>query len=184
MVAWIIILLALGLVIGPVLYLMPTRKDRRLAALRLEARRCGLVVELRSVRNLDARADELVSAGGERRAAVHASVSYAMPLRARLQHLGPWRLLRSDRSGWQFDSEREAPGEPDVLPALRPLLPGLPDDAVALELDGGRLACYWLERYPADGEAVRALRAALAAIGEELIAMDEELTRRKAETDT
>ena len=106
-----------------------------------------------------------------------------MPLRARLQHLGLWRLLRSERTGWQFDSEREAPGERDILPALRPLLPGLPDDAVAQEVEGGRIACYWLERLPADGEAVKALRAALAAIGEEL-AMDEELTRRKAETET
>ena len=184
MVAWILVLLALGLVMGPVLYLMPTRKDRRLAALRLEARRCGLVVELRPVRNLDARADELVSAGGERRAPVHASVSYAMPLRARLVHLGPWRLLRSQRTGWQIDPEREVPAGPDVLPQLSPLLPGLPDDAVALELDGGRLACYWLERFPADGEAVGALRAALVAIGEKLIAMDEELTRQLAETDT
>ena len=184
MVAWIIILLALGLVIGPVLYLMPTRKDRRLAALRLEARREGLVVELKSVRNLDARADELVSAGGERRAPVHASVSYAMPLRARLEHIGPWRLLRSERTGWQFDSERDVPADPDVLPELRPLLPRLPNDAVALELDGRRLACYWLERFPADREVVRALKTTLVEIGEELIAIDEQLTRRLGETDT
>ena len=184
MVAWIVILLALGLVIGPVLYLMPTRKDRRLAVIRLEARRCGLVVELRSVRNLDAPAEERVSPGGEPRAPVHASVSYAMPLRARLEHLGPWRLLRSERTGWQFDSEREAPRGPDLLAKLRPHLPALPVDAVALELEGGRLACYWLERFPADGDTVRALKAALAAIGEELIALDEDLTRRLTETDT
>ena len=184
MVAWIIILLALGLVIGPVLYLMPTRKDRRLAVIRLEARRCGLVVELRSVRNLDARAEELVSPGGERRIPVHASVSYAMPLRARLEHLRPWRLLRSERTGWQLDTERDAPPDPDMLLKLRPLLPGLPEDAVALELESGRLACCWLERFPADGDTVRALKAALVAIGEELIAFDEELTRRTKETDT
>ena len=184
MVAWIVILLALGLVIGPVLYLAPTRKDRRLAALRLEARRCGLVVELSSVRNLDAPAEELVSAGGERRAPVHDSVSYAMPLRARLEHLGPWRLLRSERTGWQFDSERESPAGPDVLPALEPLLAGLPGDAVALEMDGGRLACYWLERFPANGETVGALSKSLVAMGEKLIAIDAELTRRLAETDS
>lgn len=181
MVAWIIILLAIGLVVGPVLYFMPTRRDRRLAAIRLEARRCGLVVELRSVINLDAPAEERVSPGGERLAPVHSSVSYAMPLRARLETLPPWRLLRSERTGWQFDTERATPSE--LLGRLRPLLPALPEDAVALELDGGRLACYWLERFPADGDTVKALKAALVAIGEELIAFDEDLFRRMNETD-
>ena len=107
-----------------------------------------------------------------------------MPLRARLEHLGTWRLLRSERTGWQFDSEREAPAGPDVLPELEPLVAGLPGDAVALELDGGRLACYWLERFPANGETVGALRKSLVAMGEKLIAIDAELTRRLTETDS
>ena len=182
--AWIVILLALALVIGPVLYLLPTRKDRRLAAIRLEARRQGLVVELKSVRNLDARAEERVTAGGERRTPVHASVAYALPLRARLDRIEPWWLLRSERTGWRFDSEREAHSQPDLLPELLPLLPSLPEDTVGLEFGGGTLACYWLERFPADIDTVKALKTSLFAIGEKLIAIDSELTRRLSETDS
>ena len=172
--AWIVVLLALALVAGPVLYLMPTRRDRRLAALRLEAGRQGLVVELKPVRNADAGAEERVSAAGRRLEPVHPSVSYAMPLRTGLEHSGSWLLLRSGRSGWGFDPEGKAPSEADLLRHLQPLLPRLPEDAVALELKAGRLACYWLERFPADDGTVRALKASLAAIGEKLAAIDRE----------
>ena len=173
---WIVILLALGVVVGPVLYLVPTRRDRRLAAIRLAARRSGLVVELQCVPNLDAPAAERVSAAGAPLAPVHASVSYAMPLRARLEHVGRWRLLRSERTGWQFDAERKTPAHPELLRRLRALLATLPEDAVALELDGGRLACFWLERFPAGVDTVLTLRASLAAIEEELIAAEADLT--------
>ena len=180
---WIIIVLVLALAFGPVLYLLPTRKDRRLAAMRLEARRQGLLVELKPVRKLDSEADERVTAAGERRAPVHSSVVYAMPMRSRLDQVRPWRLLSSERRGWQFDTEFEAQPIPELLPALSPHLESLPDDSVALEFAGGALACYWLERFPADTGTVKGLKTTLAAIGERLIELDAELTDRLSEND-
>lgn len=180
---WIIVAFALVLAFGPVLYFLPTRRERRLAAIRLEARRQGLVVELKAVRKLDAAPEERVSAGGERRAPVHDSVSYALPLRAGLERIRPWRLLRSEQHGWQIDSDLPEPPEPTLLAELRLLLDDLPDDAVALELGGAILACYWLERFPADGDTVEALKVSLAAIARKLAAMDAELTRERFDPD-
>ena len=174
MLVWIIIVLALAIAFGPVLYLLPTRKDRRLAAMRLEARRQGLVVELRPVRKLDAAAEERVSAGGEHRSPVHDSACYKLPLRANLERIRPWRLLKSERDGWVFDIEWAMPPEPDLLPGMLPLMRNLPEDAVAVEWDGASLACYWLERFPADGDTVKALKTSLSVIGERLTAMDAE----------
>ena len=171
---WIVIVLALALAFGPVLYLLPTRKDRRLAAMRLEARRQGLLVELKPVCKLDADASERVTAAGEKRSPLHSSVVYAMPVRSTLDWVRPWRLLRSQRRGWQFDAEFEAQPPPDLLPALGADLEDLPDDAVALEFAGGTLACYWLERFPADPGTVKALKITLTAIGERLVSMDAE----------
>lgn len=175
---WIIIALALALAFGPVLYLLPTRKDRRLAAMRLEARRQGLSVELKPVRKIDARADERVTAAGEARSPVHSSVAYAMTMRSALDQVRPWRLLRSQRHGWRFDTEFEALPGPELLPVVEPHLQHLPDDSVALEYGGGTLACYWLERFPADAGTVRTLKTTLGAIGETLSALDAELTER------
>ena len=50
---WIIIIVVLLVAFGPVLYLLPTKKDRRLAALRQQARLVGFVVELKPVRKLN-----------------------------------------------------------------------------------------------------------------------------------
>ncbi len=181
--AWIVVALALILAFGPMLYLLPTRKDRRLAAMRMTARRLGLVVELKPVRKLDAAADERVSAGGIARSPVHQSVAYRLPLRKALSHIGPWRLLRSQRGGWQFDVEFPVPGEADFLKALPPLEGLLPDDVVAVECVGRDLSCYWLEQFPADGETVGALGATLSALAEQLIAKDEEIAARLTEAD-
>ena len=183
MLVWIIIILVLAVAFGPVLYLLPTRKDRRLAAIRLEARRQGLVVELKPVRNLDASAEERVSAAGERRSPAHASVAYSLTLRRNLEQLEPWRLLKSARAGWSFDPDMAIPPEPDLLPRLLPLIGGLPDDSVALEFGGRNLACYWLERFPADGDAVKTLKESLVAIAEQLTGIDAEIARRLLDAD-
>ena len=175
---WIIIVLILAVAFGPVLYLLPTRKDRRLAAMRLEARRQGLVVELKSVKKLDAGAEERVSASGARRAPVHASVAYTLTLRRNLEQLAPWRLLKSKQDGWVFDSEMAIPSEPDLLPRLLPPLGGLPHDTVALEFGGRTLACYWLETFPSDGGVIMSLKKALVAIEGQLTDIDAAITRR------
>ena len=184
MLVWIIIVLVLAVAFGPVLYMLPTRKDRRLAAMRLEARRQGLLVELKRVRKLDASAEERVSAGGERRSPSYDSVGYTMTLRRNLEQVRPWRLLKSERQGWVFDTELAVPSEPDLLAGLLPLVGRLPDDAVALEFGGRTLTCYWLERPPADGALVKALKESLTAIEKQLTEIDTKIASRLPDADS
>ena len=157
---------------GPILYLLPSKKDRRLAALRAEARRLGLTVELQPVRNPDAAATERVTAGGRSRQPMHASARYALALDRMPGAPPPWRLLRSAR-GWIAD-------EGTVLPAgwlsqLQPLIETLPDDVVAVDFGGRSVGCYWLERPASEPDAVAKLKDSLASIGGQVAALSADL---------
>ena len=44
---WLLIILVLVVAFGPVLWLVPSKRDKRLAALRSRARSAGLIVEMR-----------------------------------------------------------------------------------------------------------------------------------------
>ena len=54
---------------------------------------------------------------------------------------------------------------------------------MALEFGGRHLACYWLERFPADGDAVKTLKESLVAIAEQLTGIDAEIARRLLDAD-
>ncbi len=167
----VIIVGVLIVAFGPILYVLPSKKDRRLAGLRGEARRLGLTVELKPVRNPDAVAVERVTAGGRPRAPMHASARYALTLDRMPNEAPPWRLLRSAR-GWIADEGMDLPA--GWLGQLRPLIETLPDDVVAVDFGGRDLGCYWLER-PASGiDAVAKLKGSLASIGERVAALSVE----------
>ena len=168
---WLLALAALALAFGPILYFLPSKKDRRLAALRTEARRLGLQVELRPVPKQDAGADERVTAGGRRRSPTHPSVCYWLALPLATAPLDPWRLLRGP-SGWVADAELPPPA--DLAARLLPLFDPLPEDAVAVEHRNRSLGCCWLERFPAGTETVASLKAALTDIAKTLAAWGEQ----------
>ena len=154
---WLIVGVGLLLAFGPILWLMPSKRDRQQAKLRAAARRCGLVVELSSVPRAAAPPEERVSAGGVRRTPTIPCAAYALP-RAD-GHLAPSWLLcvgdgRGPMPGWVFG--------PDGGPR------DLPTDAkaywrrVAVALDGAQARClgvaagaaattwYWRENAGAD----------------------------------
>ena len=161
----VIIVGSLTVAFGPILYLLPSRKDRRLAALRAQARRLGLTVELKPVRNPGAAAKERVTAGGRPREPMHASARYALTLNRMPGAASPWRLLRSARD-WIADEGTELPVE--WLAELRPLIETLPDDVVAVDFGGRSVGCYWLERSPSAADAVAEIKSALEAIGKQV----------------
>ena len=161
----IIIVGILVVAFGPILYVLPSKRDRRLAALRAEARRLGLTVELKPVRNPDAAPSERVTAGGRSRQPMHASARYALTLDRTVDAQPPWRLLRS-ADGWIADAGMDPPA--GWLGRLRPHLETLPDDAVAVDFGGRSLGCYWLERSPSATAAVAEINGALEAIGRQM----------------
>ena len=161
----VIIVGVLIVAFGPILYVLPTKKDRRLAALRAQARQLGLTVSLKPVRNPDAAPEDRVTAGGRLRVPMHASARYALALDQMRDEAPPWRLLRSTR-GWIADEGMDLPA--GWLDSLQPLIETLPDDVVAVDCGGRDLGCFWLERPTADTAAVDKLKESLASIGSEV----------------
>ena len=201
---WLIISAVLGVAFGPVLLLLPSRRERRLAALRAEARRLGLSVELRPVPKLGADLDERVTAGGRIRTAMHPSVRYAMPLPAaapsRPTDEGavppPQRNAQEEQGAqppalgstfgttdhWRllrgpagWVADADAPPPHGLATQLAPLFGQLPADAVAVDRQGLSLGCCWLESPPARADSVVGLKATLAEIAKAVAAWEAEV---------
>ena len=177
---WLIVGIGLLVAFGPIVWLMPSRRDRQLAQLREAARRAGLVVELVRVPALDATPEERVSAGGVSRDARRPCTAYRLPVHGVGEDAPGWFLLRE-------------PGGTDPLPGwnlhpeVRPRLPreaqsywtrvegavaaSLLERCIALECTPAAVTWYWLENAgphaPADivADIARCL-GALAALQE------------------
>ena len=155
---WAIIALVLQVAFGPILYLIPSRRDRRLARVRQQARLVGFVIEMRPVRQTNPEALDRVSAGGEIRIPTHQSMAYTLVMPAKLEVLIPGRVLLDPQAtdpapGWQLDE-----GAADWLRDNPTLLDALPEDVVGVEVGARKLTCYWLEKAPAAEAEVDALK--------------------------
>ena len=167
----VIIVGVLIVAFGPILYVLPSKKDRRLAALRGQARQLGLTVELKPVPNPDAAAEDRVTAGGRPRAPMLPCARYALALDRMPGQATPWRLLRTAR-GWIADEGTDLPA--GWLGQLQPLIETLPDDVVAVDFGGRSVGCYWLERPAPETDAVAKLKGALASIGSQVATLSAE----------
>ncbi len=163
---WIIIAVVVIAVLGPVLALVPSRRDRLLAGLRTAARRAELVVEVTSVPKLDAAAEERVSAGGAPRDARIDCAAYRLPLSAPLPNAPRWLLLKSGRDnryldGWAtLHPPRQLPTPVgDYWHRIGAILDALPGGCVGVEADPGRVTWFGLER--SGGVAVEAVAAGI-----------------------
>ena len=184
---WLIIALVVILVIGPVMYLAPTAKDRRLTALRTQARQEGLSVNLSSVPKLDPTADERVSAAGAERDPRVMCAHYRLPLRSSLLPFAqgaisqidllispaePTRTLRTVTSVLVLDPTLDRTlqdtqlefltklGAEGLYEHLEQLLSALPEDVLGVSLSNTASACFWRERGSKEsGEVVRIKRA-------------------------
>jgi hypothetical protein len=173
-VTWLIIAAVLVLAFGPIMWLLPSKKDRRLTRLRTQGRLEGLNIDIVRVKRLDADPTERVTSGGEVRQPVYTTASYALSFPRKLRHLQPWRILKSQNGndplpGWVRDtdvkSNRQQDGmREDVLPDLTSHLADLPDDIVAVELSERSLICYWLELAPADAADATGLKHRMDAM--------------------
>ncbi|MEQ8861083.1 MAG: hypothetical protein RIC56_20740 [Pseudomonadales bacterium] len=172
---WIIIAGIFIVAFGPLLWLRPSARERRLARLRQRAYQLGLRVELRNLPRPDVAAEERVSAGGRPRDVSAEYAAYLCPLDARLRMLPSWRLLRHGDGitalpGWAFEAGRR----PDhvhldaALAAAGEVVGELPEDVIALECQSLSLGAYWLEGRETTPEQVddlaRLLRRAAAAL--------------------
>jgi hypothetical protein len=176
---WIVIGLILVVAFGPLLWLMPTPRERRLASLRQSAYRVGMRVELGRLPRAEPAPQQRVSAGGRPLDTTRPCAAYLHPLPHRLRHLPPARLLRGDHGiaahpGWSF----ERGGKPDhpalgrAIEAVAATLDALPEDVLALEWRRHDVGVYWLESPGATAENVQKLADWLTAAGAALCGVD------------
>lgn len=179
---WFVILLILLVAFGPLMWLMPTRRERRLAALRQSAYGLGMRVELARLPRLDPTPQQRVSAGGRALDTSVPCTAYLHPLPRRLKRLPTLRLLRGEHgqpavAGWSFERGAK-PAHPSLdaaLDAVQPTLASLPEDVLALEWRTHDVAAYWLEGPGTGAEDVRRLAALLAAAAAALGDLDARL---------
>jgi hypothetical protein len=183
---WLIITVVLLVAFGPMLWLMPSRRDKRLAALRLAARKAGLNVAIEHLPKLNPSAEDRVSAGGVIREPVFDCAAYSHILGRRLHLLPQWRLLKDAQGsdgplpGWTFNPtpERANPYWPALWECFAGFFDALPEDAVGVELQERSIVLYWLESPASDVESV----TRMAEVFRDLGARIEELeTRLEAE---
>ncbi|MFD1217783.1 MULTISPECIES: hypothetical protein [Microbulbifer] len=156
----VVIVLAVALVIGPVMWLKPSSRDRRLASLRQNATSAGLKVQMQA----------LPAAEGTGTAAVYIA-GWRNP---RKLHTG-WGLELQRMSHemhfagvWDWRNGRHAP--PAAESALRDLLEKLPADATAVLCSDGGLGVQWKETSGEPGfKAIQHALSELRPIIEEAI---------------
>ena len=187
MTVWIIIGLILLAAFGPVFWLLPSKRDRMLAKLRMAARRRGVVVEVTVVPKLDAAAEERVSAGGKVRDPKLTVAAYRLPLRERTDLAPSFSFLRheDDRPaalpGWVEHPDvktRRKPDDPDAYwREVALAVDGLGDDFVGVEANATNAALYWKEYLRGRGieDAMDDVLARLRRLAELQIRVDEAL---------
>lgn len=179
---WLIIALILIVAIGPLFWLMPSRRDRRLAALRQRAYQSGMRVDLRRLPAHDVAPEERVTAGGRPLDTSRELAAYLMPFPQRLRELPSWRVMRGGEgaeaaAGWRFEPGKR-PDHPQlraVLDEIDGFLGGLPDDVAAVECEPHALAAYWREGPGTTPDRVDDLAARLRAAASALAELDRRL---------
>lgn len=102
---WLIIALVLVIAFGGVAYAVPSRFQRRVGKMRLEARQHGFTTSLANVPDLDADAEDRVTAGGEVRPRDNFCAVYDKAYLRKLNNPPIWQLDRYKKSqvpipGW------------------------------------------------------------------------------------
>lgn len=155
--AWWMIVLLLVAAFGPILWILPSRRDRLLASLRSGARRRGLLVELTRLPDLAAPPEARVSAGGKPRVPTVSCTAYRQPMSRAVNHAPRWRLLAVDPAvsstvnrgtgpvpGWVFDGA--VAGDEQYWARGTQRLSRLPDAVLGVEADRNQVSVFWRER--------------------------------------
>lgn len=181
---WAYLLIALILIVafGPLLWLRPNARERRLAKLRQRAYQEGMRVEMRRLPGVEISAGARVTAGGRKLDTTRECAAYLMPLQRRLRRLPRWRLLRGDGGsralpGWSFEvgSRPDHPDLARVLAVLEVPLAALPESVVAVQSESLEVAGYWLEGPDSTVQDVAELAAGLSDVGAALCGLEARL---------
>ncbi len=169
-----IIVGVLLLAIAPLMWVLPSRRERELATLREAARRLGYTLQVTEVDHPSPAAEEQVSASGRKRRPMLPCVAYRLPRQAGSTSV----LARAGAAVGDADELDPAPEDSGILsaprtritrrvgsrqpglpddwrvddgferpdPVLQALLPTLGPDLLAMESTGSTVAVFWTER--------------------------------------
>jgi len=183
---WLIIILVVAVIIGPIMYLIPTAKDKRLSELRRLARLQGMNIELTHVPKLDPASHEQVTAGGKQLTPQIPCAAYRLPIGEAPVDLPTFMLLKMPSEptllleevmpDWALDPKsdlalwRRYNGNDHGADVLQNVLSLLPDDVLAIAIEPRFMSCYWRERAEAADGAVESIASALGVLREDLLA--------------
>ena len=164
--AWEVIPLVLMIVAAPIFYVLPTGRDKYLAALRLKAKNSGCLVKMASLDKLDVGESELVSSSGRVVQPKYQLMSYTRLIQSKVDFRHPFLFRRiSDRTprsisrlsrDWGLVMETtqiNRTAEPDDRASfldkyaneLMSIFQTLPMDVHGLSIDSRRLIIFWNE---------------------------------------
>lgn len=188
--SWLVIGLVLLVAFGPVLWLVPSRRDRTLTRMRARARTHGLHVDVVQLDDPDPPLEARVTAGGKARRPTIDGATYRLSLPRKASLAPAWSLSRASReagppgvAGWQWAS---APaGDEAYWERLAGTIAALPADAFSCASGADEVSVTWRERAPGDAaeSAVDALAKCLQALAEHQrlshVARETELERQR-----
>ena len=125
--AYFIIFLAMAAVLGPLMAVLPSKRQKQLADFRERARCAGVRVTLKSVANIPPRLQRLSD---------EPLVGYGMHLTPAQAALVKRDLYVRSRHGWEAESANPPPTELDVLP----------ENAEIVVVNWDEIAIYWNEK--------------------------------------
>lgn len=156
---WLIIALILIAAFGPIVWMVPSRTDRRLANMRARARVHGMQVEVTQLADLNAPPSARVTAGGRRLEPTVRCAVYRVGLHRLAKAAPRWKIIRSPDPGgapipgWRWDSA--ADGDAVYWQQVADVVGTLPADALACAADSSEVACWWRERAGAEDAIAR-----------------------------
>jgi hypothetical protein len=187
---WVIIVVALVAAFGPLLWMMPSRSDRRLAKMRTRARSHGIQVEITQLDDLAAEPHERVNAAGVKLEPKVMCAAYRLGMRRLARAAPQWKILRKAAAtdgpiaGWVWATKPG--GDSAYWQQVGGVLREVPPDALACAADASEVSCWWRERATAeDAEAsVDRMHVLLQNLAEIQLLADAAATVTDASDDT
>ncbi len=163
---WLLIGLLFVAAFGPILWFLPSERDKRLSKLRMEARRRGLSVELTRLPDPRPRPQDRVSSGGVLKHPIVKCAAYRMLVTRPLEQVQPWRV---------------EPGDAEASKMLADCWDSMPSDWLAVEVDRNGACLYWREEV-SDATAHDKLDAVVSLL-RRLIASARESSEKQPESE-
>lgn len=157
---WLLIVFILALIVGPILILLPSPRQKEQMAFRAEAKARGITVELCTVEDPHPNPESYLSATGKPLDPVIKCIAYRIarkrPLHWRRTPRISWTLIRTQDAhsadlpgGWEWNEPADELPE-NLTQALAKELPRLPEDVITVAESNYIVSVNWREKGGSD----------------------------------